>query len=268
MRLASRTILIVGGTSGMGLAAAHACLREGANVIVMGRNKDKADAALRELKHADRARAFVGDALDPESVPRAVATAVREFGKLDGLYHTAGGSGRKMGDGPLHTITDPGWRATVDWNLTTIFHSNRAAVTQFLKQSSPGAVLNLGSVLAESPSTTHFATHAYAAAKAAAIGFTRACAAYYAKHDIRFNLLVPALIETPMSRRSTEDPVIMQYMSTKQPLAHGKPLPASELDDAVVFFLGDAARFVTGQVLTVDAGWSVTEGQYPAGAAK
>jgi NAD(P)-dependent dehydrogenase (short-subunit alcohol dehydrogenase family) len=264
MRLASRTILIVGGTSGMGLAAAHACLREGANVVVMGRNKDKADAVLRELDAPDRSRIVVGDALDPESVPRAVALCVSEFGKLDGLYHTAGGSGRKMGDGPLHTITDPGWRATVDWNLTTIFHSNRAAVTQFLKQRSPGAILNLGSVLAQSPSTVHFATHAYAAAKGAAISFTKACAAYYGKHEVRFNLLVPALIETPMSKRSTENETIMAYMATKQPLAHGKPLPSSALDEAVIYFLSDASRFVTGQVLTLDAGWSLTEGQYPA----
>lgn len=246
----------------MGLAAARACLREGANVVIMGRNKDRADAALRELGAPDRSRTFVGDALDPESVPRAVAMTVGAFGKLDGLYHTAGGSGRKMGDGPLHTITDPAWRATVDWNLTTIFHSNRAAVTQFLKQQSPGAILNLGSVLAQSPSVVHFATHAYAAAKGAAISFTQVCAAYYAKHDIRFNLLVPALIETPMSKRSTENPVIMSYMSSKQPLAHGKPLPASELDEAVIFFLGDSSRYITGQVLTLDAGWSVTEGQH------
>src|SRR5436190_376713 len=84
------------------------------------------------------------------------------------------------GDGPLHEIPDEAWQQTMDLNLTGLFYSNRAAVRQFLAQGTAGSILNMGSVLGFSPSPKFFATHAYAAAKSAVVGFTKACAAYYA----------------------------------------------------------------------------------------
>ena len=136
---------------------------------------------------------------------------------------------------------------------------------QFLKQKSGGAILNMGSVLGFSPSPHHFATHAYAAAKSAVIGFTKATAAYYAQHNIRVNLIAPALVETPMSKRAVGDQEILKFMKTKQPLHAGKMGLPSDLDAAVVFFLSDDSKFVTGQVLAVDGGWSVSEGQHLGG---
>ncbi|HYG77939.1 MAG TPA: SDR family oxidoreductase, partial [Planctomycetota bacterium] len=114
-----------------------------------------------------------------------------------------------------------------------------------------------------SPSPLHFATHAYAAAKAAIIGFTKSCAAYYAPKNIRFNVLAPGLVETPMSQRAAGDATIQKFIATKQPLDGGRIGKPDDLDAAAVYFLSDQSRFVTGQVLAVDGGWSVTEGQYP-----
>ena len=166
-----------------------------------------------------------------------------------------------MGDGPLHEITDEGWRKTLDLNAASMFYSNRAAVRQFLAQKTGGSILNLTSVLAYSPAPAHFATHAYATAKAAAIGLTTACAAYYAPHGIRFNLIAPGLVDTPMARRAVEDETIRRYIATKQPLDGGRIGRPEDLDAAVVFFLSDQSRFVTGQVLGIDGGWAVTEGR-------
>src|SRR5213076_1557961 len=117
-----------------------------------------------------------------------------EFGAFDGLYHVAGGSGRRHGDGPLHELTDEGWAYTLNENLTSMFYSNRAAVQQFLSQGTGGAVLNMGSVLGFSPSPKYFSTHAYATAKAAIIGLTKSAASFYAKQNVRFNVLAPALV--------------------------------------------------------------------------
>ena len=75
--------------------------------------------------------------------PGAISRAVDDFGAFHALYHVAGGSGRRMGDGPLHEITDDGWRQTLDLNLTSLFHSNRAAARHFLEHAAPGAVLNM-----------------------------------------------------------------------------------------------------------------------------
>src|SRR5262249_29692752 len=150
----------------------------------------------------NEARSVAGDAAVRETAEKAIALAVAEFGRLDGLYHVAGGSGRRFGDGPLDAISDEGWSQTLHWNLDSLFHSNRAAARQFLQQDSGGSVLNMGSVLADSPSPRFFTTHAYATSKAAAIGLTTAAAAYYAPLGIRFNLLAPGLVETPMSLRA------------------------------------------------------------------
>ena len=136
------------------------------------------------------------------------------------------------------------------------------AVRQFLKQGTGGSVLNMSSVLGYSPSPKHFATHAYSAAKSAIIGMTRSAASYYAPHDIRFNVIAPALVETPMSRRAAGDESIQKFVATKQPLDSGRIGRPEDADAAAVYFLSDQSRFVTGQVLAVDGGWGVTEGQY------
>src|SRR5882724_11406568 len=97
MRLEGRSILIVGGTTGLGLSAARACAREGARLTIVGRDAQSTEAAGREL--GTNVAAMAGDAIDPETSLKAVALAVERFGRLDALYHVAGGSGRSRGDG-------------------------------------------------------------------------------------------------------------------------------------------------------------------------
>lgn len=257
--LDQKTIVIIGGTTGLGLSAAKACLREGARVVAVGRNAEHAESARRELDPA-QSEVFLGDATDPATAPNAIALATERFGPLNGLYHVAGGSGRRMGDGPLHEITDAGWEFTLQLNLTSLFYSNRAAVGQFLKQGTGGSILNMTSVLGYSPSPEYFATHAYAAAKAAVVGLTRSAAAHYARSNIRVNAVAPALVETPMSERAQSDFAIMSFITSKQPLDGGRIGQATDLDAAVVYFLSDASKFVTGQVLAVDGGWGVSDG--------
>jgi NAD(P)-dependent dehydrogenase (short-subunit alcohol dehydrogenase family) len=257
--LASKSLVVIGGTTGLGLSAARAFIAAGARVVVVGRKAESVDAAAREL--GENARALSGDACDPATAPRAIEMATAQFGGFHGLYHVAGGSGRRMGDGPLHELSDEGWRATFDLNLTSLMLSNRAAIRQFLAQGSGGAILNMGSVLGFSPSPRFFATHAYATAKSAIIGFTQSIAAYYAPQGIRANVLAPALVETPMAQRAASDEAILRFIKTKQPLDGGRIGQPDDLDAAAVYFMSDGARFTTGQVLAVDGGWCVSEGQ-------
>jgi NAD(P)-dependent dehydrogenase (short-subunit alcohol dehydrogenase family) len=257
--LANKCIVIIGGTSGLGLSAARACAAAGAKLIVVGRDDEHAQTARTSL--GSNARVIVGEATVPQTSDDAIVAAIREFGRFDGLYHVAGGSGRAAGDGPLDQITDEGWDFTQKLNLNSLFYSNRAAVRQFLRQKTPGSVLSIGSVLGFSPSPKYFATHSYAAAKAAIIGLTKSAAAYYAPRGIRFNVIAPALVQTPMAQRAAHDPAIMKFITTKQPLDGGRIGQCSDLDVAVVFFLSDESKFVTGQVLAIDGGWSVSDGQ-------
>ena len=119
-----------------------------------------------------------------------------------------------------------------------------------------GTILNMASVLAASPEPTFFATHAYAASKGAVIALSRSMAAYYAPHKIRVNAIAPSLVRTPMSRRAQENPEILALMRTKQPLSEDL-LDADDVARAALFLLGPDSRMVTGDLLTVDGGWSV-----------
>jgi NAD(P)-dependent dehydrogenase (short-subunit alcohol dehydrogenase family) len=266
--LTGKAIVIIGGTSGIGLSAGLAVVRAGAKVVVVGLDAASCDAARGAL--GDAARVVTADARTPGAAEGAIALAVETWGRLDGLYHVAGGSGRRMGDGPLHEATDEGWEETLRLNVTSVFLSNRAAVRQFLKQDEKagarpptgGVVLNVGSALAGSPSPRHFATFAYAAAKSAIVGMTRSAAAYYAAQNVRFNVLAPGLVDTPMARRAAGDEAILSFVRTKQPLDGGRIGRPEDLDAAAVYLLSDQSRFVTGQVLCVDGGWGVSEGQY------
>ncbi|UHG90010.1 SDR family NAD(P)-dependent oxidoreductase [Spirosoma oryzicola] len=259
MWLESKKIVVIGGTTGMGLSAALAFVREGAQVVVVGRNAESCATAEQQLD--GNGLAMSGDASDPQTAPKAIALCQQIFGGFDGLFHVAGGSGRRFGDGPLHEITPEGWNYTININLTSLMLSNQAAVRAFRAQCTGGTILNMGSVLGSSPSPTYFATHAYAAVKSGVIGFTKSVAAYYANDNIRVNVLAPALVETPMSQRATTNDAIMSFTRTKQPLDGGRIGQPTDLDGAAVYFMSDYSAFTTGQVLTVDGGWSVSEGQ-------
>src|SRR2546426_9977222 len=126
--LAGKSIVVIGGTTGLGFSSARAFIENGARVLVVGRNAESGRAAQKKLGSC--ARAMSADAIDPITAVRAIEMATRQFGRFDGLYHVAGGSGRSLGDGPLHELTDEGWRGTVDLNLSSMVFSNRAAVRQ------------------------------------------------------------------------------------------------------------------------------------------
>ncbi|NBC64400.1 MAG: SDR family oxidoreductase [Bacteroidetes bacterium] len=258
--LDDKNIVIIGGTSGMGLSAAHAFIRNGANIVAIGVDDNICQNARKEL--APNAVVLQGDATREETAPRAIEACVENFGSFDGLYHVAGGSGRKMGDGPLHEVTLEGWNKTFELNLTSLMLSNRAAVRSFRDQNTGGTILNMGSVLGFSPSPKYFVTHAYAAAKAAIIGYSRSIASYYAKDNIRVNVIAPGLVETPMAQRAAQDAKIMKFIKTKQPLDSGRISQPKDLEGAACYFMSDQSRFTTGQVLAIDGGWSISEGQF------
>lgn len=260
-RLHGKVLVVVGGTSGLGLAAVRALVQAGARLVAIGRNLEKLSALEQEL--GPSGAVFGGDASSPETAPAAIRLACERFGGFDGVYHVAGGSGRRKGDGPLHEITDEGWSYTLDLNLKSMFLSCRAATRALLETRKTGSIVVCGSVLGFSPSPRFFATHAYAAAKAAGIGLVKASASYYAPQGIRFNLLAPALVATPMSQRAQGNAEILGFIRTKQPLDGGRIGQPEDLDSALVWLLSDESRFVTGQVIAVDGGWSVSEGQIP-----
>jgi NAD(P)-dependent dehydrogenase (short-subunit alcohol dehydrogenase family) len=260
-RLQGRVILVTGST-GIAAAGARRFAAEGARVFVTSRTADHCARLVGEISDVGGEAAFLpAELTEEDQVDAAVAAAVARFGRLDGLFAVAGGSGRRFGDGPLHEATLEGWTRTLDLNLTSQFLVARAVLCRMLGQDpnaagSRGALLLVGSVLARHPVPELFATHAYAAAKGGTESLVTTAAAFYAPRAIRINALTPGLVATPMSARAAEDPATVAFTARKQPLAGGFLLP-DEIAHAAVYLLSDEARHVTGQVLAVDGGWSV-----------
>jgi NAD(P)-dependent dehydrogenase (short-subunit alcohol dehydrogenase family) len=269
-RLAGRSCLIVGGTGGIGLDSARRFLEEGARLVITGRGDESVRHALHQLASLGNVTGIAADLADSTAIAGIVPRSVEMLGgRLDVLFHVAGLSGRRFGDGTLDACTDEGWDTVVDANARSVFLTNRAAVRQMQTQSIDdvglrGTILNMGSVLGWSPSPRLFNTIAYAASKGAIRALTLSGAATYAPDRIRFNLIAPGLIDTPMATRAVGDPAIRDYLATKQPLGPG-PGRAADCAEAALYLCEPASRFVTGTILNVDGGWCVSEGQYGRG---
>jgi NAD(P)-dependent dehydrogenase (short-subunit alcohol dehydrogenase family) len=251
--LAGRVVLITGST---GIAAATAALAAtaGARVFVTSRTPE----------HGEELARRIGCSFIPADLTQgdAAERILRQVGHVDALFNVAGISGRKFGDGPLHECTDDGWEVTLDTNAKSMFRMCRAALLRMMEQPVAanglrGTILNMASVLGFAPQSQHFATHAYAASKGAILGMSKSMAAYYAPHKIRVNVIAPALVRTPMSQRAQSDPEILELMKTKQPLAEDL-IDAEDVARAAIFLLSDDSRRITGDTLTVDAGWCVS----------
>lgn len=262
-RLRDHVILVTGST-GIAAAGARRFAAEGARVFVTSRTADHCARLVAEILGRGGEAAFLPAELTDESqVDDVVRAAVARFGRLDGLFGVAGGSGRRFGDGPLHEVTADGWTRTLHLNLTSQFLVARAVLRRMLEQGptaagTRGALLLVGSVLVRHPVPQLFATHAYAAAKGAVESLVTTTAAYYAARAIRVNAVTPGLAATAMAARAARDPATVAFAVRKQPLAGGLLLP-DEVARAAVYLLSDEARHVTGQILAVDGGWSVVD---------
>jgi NAD(P)-dependent dehydrogenase (short-subunit alcohol dehydrogenase family) len=263
-RFAGRVCLITGST-GIAEATALRLAAEGATIFVATRTAANGEALATRVREAGRqAASHAADLSLDGSAQAALDACLAAFGRVDAVFNVAGGSGRRFGDGPVHEADGAGWDATLDLNARSLFLVCGAAVRAMLAQPRGpdglrGAILNMSSILAQHPSAAHFPTHAYAASKGSIEALSRAMAARYAAEGIRVNSIAPSLTMTPMAGRAAADPATQAYATWKQPLAGGFIDPADVAAGAAFLLSSDAAR-ITGQVLTVDGGWSVVDG--------
>lgn len=247
-----REVLLVTGSSGIAAATAR-MWPEGNPVFILGSDAAGCRALRQELAEADFC---VADVRDESAVRTAVQTCLARFGQIDAVFNVAGISARAHGDGPLHECTTGGWDWAMDVNAKGTFHVCREVLQGWVERRQKGVILNTGSVLARHPEPRFFSTIGYAASKGAIESMSLAAASYYAPAGIRINVLAPGLVRTPMSERAQANPEIMAFMEQKQPLARDM-LSAEDIARMAVFLLRRDSSGVTGQVITVDGGWSV-----------
>jgi NAD(P)-dependent dehydrogenase (short-subunit alcohol dehydrogenase family) len=255
-RLSGRVIVVTGAT-GIAGASAQRLAEEGASVFTVSRTDDHCVALNESILAGGGVHDWAtADLRDEDATVQAFDACVDRFGRVDGLLSVAGGSGRRFGDGHLDTISLDAWHATLDLNLTTTFLSVREAVRRMLVGAG-GSIAIVSSVLADHPSPSLFGTHAYAVAKGGQLALVRTAAAAYAGSSIRVNGIAPAIVVTPMSQRAQGDEAVAAYVDVKQPLSgFMEPGPVAA---AAAYLLSSEGDMITGQVLGVDGGWSVTE---------
>lgn len=262
-RLQGRDIILTGAT-GIAAASARRFAAEGARVMVISRTELHCRSLVDDIEAAGgEAHYITADLTDPSAAQEAVVNAIASLDRVDGLFNVAGGSGRRLGDGPLHELSPGAFEATMRLNATTHVTVTAPVLRAMLQQrpdvdGQRGAVVNMGSVLATRPVPELFATHAYAAAKGAIAALTTTAAAYYAPRGIRINMLAPALTTSRMSERAAADETTQAFSKRKQPLSGGF-IPAEDVADAAVYLLSPESRAVTGQTITIDGGWSVLD---------
>lgn len=244
MRLAGKTALITGGTSGIGFATAKLFLAEGAEVIVTGRNRQTLEATQREL--GDRALAVQADATEEGAAERAVAQGLARFGKLDIVFANAGIGGPT----PLGGTTADAFSRMVRNNLDSSFLTVQAALPHLGRGAS--VILN-GSVHAVLGVS---GWSAYAAAKAGLRAMSRVMASELAPKGIRVNLVAPGGTRTPIWSAAAPTEAAMDALDAQlsRAIPLGKMGEAEDIAKAVLYLASDDAKHVTATEIVVDGG--------------
>jgi len=256
-------VFIITGSSGIAAETIKIAVCKGAKVFYIGRDAEHCYELILEIrKKGFDADFVVGDLTNPDVARQLVKSCVEKHGRIDGLYNVAGISGRRFGDGPVHECTEEGWETTINANVTTQYRMCREVVLQMLTQRPDneglrGTILNMTSILGMSPEPKFFSTIAYAAAKGAIISMTQSMASKYALNKIRVNAIAPGLALTRMSARASKNDEIIDFMKMKQPLTE-TVMDARDVAEASIFLLSSQSKIITGEVLKVDAGWSVS----------
>lgn len=248
-RLASKVVVVVGGSSGIGEAVARRVASEGAAVVVGARRKDLGSAVAAGIREAGGRAIFVPtDATVEADVARLTRAAVEELGRLDGAFNNAGGV---SAGGPIEAIGDAAWRAELDLNLTSVFYGLEHQIPAMLA-SGGGSIVNNAS-LAGVGGVGGLA--AYSAAKHGVVGLTRAAALECAGRGVRVNALVTGNVDTPLYRRLLGAPLAGD-VELDAPNPTGRVARAAEIAAFVAFLLSDESAFVTGAALAIDGGAS------------
>lgn len=249
-RLHGRIALVTGGGTGIGRAAAVAYAREGAKVVVAGRRTAEIENVAQEIINAGgEALAVSADVSNEDDVRRLIDTAVERYGRLDTAFNNAGILGNFA---PIAEQTSADFDAVIATNLRGVWLSVKYEVEAFLKQGGGGSIVNTSSWLAKGALA---GSSSYSASKGALDAMIRAVALEYGPQGIRINNINPGIIDTPMARGGwTDDSAFIPFVEHTPAKRAGQP---DDVGDVAVWLSSDEARFVTGQNILVDGGYTI-----------
>lgn len=246
MNFTGQVAIITGAASGMGAATARELAAAGGQVVIVDRNESLARQVAGDI---DAGEPIIGDVSDSAFCNRAVEATLARHGRLDVLVNAAGVIVRASGE----QTTDEQWQRIIGVNLNGVFFMCRAAIPA-MKRQGKGAIVNFGSIWGDVGAA---GVAAYCATKGGVHLLTKAMALDHATDGIRINAVCPGEVNTPMLQSERHEPVtpeMMQKIADTVPM--GRLAEPVEIARVVLFLASDAASYMTGSLVAVDAGYT------------
>ncbi len=247
--LTGKTAVITGASSGLGVQFAKALARQGADVALMARRAEKLTDVQKEIEQLGvRCLSVPCDVTKMDELKRSVAQIENFFGKVDILVNNAGTGGSVAAE----EQTDDEWKRVIDLNLNSVYYVSREFGKGMVARKY-GKIINLGSIHS-TVAMPGLKISSYCASKGAVAMLTKELANEWAPYNITVNAIGPAYFPSELTDSFVESEDFKQVIGAYCPM--GRAGRAGELDGAIIYFASDASSYTTGQLLTIDGGWT------------
>ena len=246
LELNGKVAVVIGGTSGIGLAIARGFADAGADVIPTSRRLEQVQAAAAEIEHRGRrSLRMSSDVSDRNSLQQVLDEAIKAFGKVDILVNSAGRTKRA----PTLDFSEEDWDSILDTNLTGTLRAAQVFGRHMLEREY-GSIINIASL---STFVALYEVAAYSASKAAVASLTKSLAIEWSQRGVRVNAIAPGVFRTPLNEKLLDETERGREFLLRTPMRRFGNV--DELAGAAIFLASDAASFVNGEILTVDGGF-------------
>lgn len=247
--LTGKSAVVTGASSGLGVQFAKALARQGADVALLARRVDKLEAVKAEIEALGaRCISVPCDVTDTDALKKAAQVIEEAFGKVDILVNNAG----VATGAPAEDQSDETWKWIMDVNINGVYFATREFGKGMIARGY-GKIINIGSIHS-SVAMPGMGVSAYCTTKGALAMMTKEIANEWAKYNITVNAIGPAYFPSEMTATVLADPAFQQILDTYCPMKRAGR--EGELDGALIYFASDASSYTTGQLLTVDGGWT------------
>ena len=246
LELNGKVAVVIGGTSGIGLAIARGMAEAGADVVPSSRRLEQTETAAKEIEDRGRRSLRIpSDVADRGSLQNLLDECVKAFGKVDILVNSAGRTKRA----PTLDFSEEDWDSIIDTNLTGTLRAAQIFGRHMLEREY-GSIVNIASL---STFVALYEVAAYCASKAAVASLTKSLAIEWGQRGVRVNAIAPGVFRTPLNEKLLDETERGREFLVRTPMRRFGNV--EELAGAAIFLASDAASFVNGEVLTVDGGF-------------
>ncbi len=246
--LKGRVAVVTGASAGLGRQFALALARQGADIAIMARRKEKLELVAKEVEELG-VKCFVVpcDVTKLEDIKRSVEEIKSEYGKFDILVNNAGGGSVA----PLVEFSDEDWQKNIDLDLTAVFRCMREFGAEMIKNGY-GRIINIASILGL-VGIPDIPVVGYQAAKGGVVNLTRAGAAEWAKTGVTVNAIAPGFFASEANSKEAME-TMEGFIKKNTPMERAGM--EGELDSAIIFLAADESTYITGSIVTCDGGWT------------